>query len=254
MTWLIDLDGVVWTGARPIDGSAKALGRLAALNEDVVFVTNNSALSAEGYTQKMAAMGIRARATAVVHGGHAVARLVKPGQRVLVCAGEGVVEAVQAAGAHVERGQELKGVGVLASFDAVVVGWLPDFSYDLLSSAVRAVLGGAALLAPSADPLYPAEDGPKIGGGALTTAVAYATGATPQFAAKPFPPMIEAVAERVPRPHVVIGDQAMTDGGLAEALGVPFIHVATGVGAPSSTAVRTVTDLTEAVDWFLENR
>jgi ribonucleotide monophosphatase NagD (HAD superfamily) len=40
---LVDLDGVVWVGGRPLPGSIEALGRLRAAGVPVVFVTNDPA-------------------------------------------------------------------------------------------------------------------------------------------------------------------------------------------------------------------
>lgn len=248
MTWLIDLDGVVWRGNSPIPGSAAAVTALQAALIDVAFVTNNSAMTAAGYADKLSKCGINATPAAVIHGGHAVARLVKEGQRVLVCAGDGVVEGMESRGVEWVSGREAGSNP--QGYDAVIVGWLPDFSYDLMSVAVRAVLNGAALLAPSADPLYPADDGPKVGGGSLTMAISYATKTEPQFAAKPFAPMIEVIQERIARPSLVVGDQPFTDGRLAQVMELPFIHVTSGIGGSGvEVPIRAqVPDLAAAVE------
>ena len=57
-TWAVDLDGVMWRGDLPIDGSAGAVGRLVASGRRVVFCTNNSSETVAHYGAKLARMGV----------------------------------------------------------------------------------------------------------------------------------------------------------------------------------------------------
>jgi glycerol-1-phosphatase len=98
MTWLLDLDGVVWLADRPIDGAADAIGRLRKAGERVVFATNNSWARLADQESKLERMGIPA-AGDVVTSAMAAANLVTAGERVLVAGGPGVVEAVDRRGA-----------------------------------------------------------------------------------------------------------------------------------------------------------
>ena len=43
--WILDLDGVVWLADQPIPGAARAIDRLDQLGEQLLFVTNFSALT-----------------------------------------------------------------------------------------------------------------------------------------------------------------------------------------------------------------
>ena len=88
----------------------------------------------------------------------AASALVEPGERVLVCAGPGVVEALTARGAVPVRDGDA---------DAVLVGFHRDFDYERLRVASRAVRRGARLLAINDDASYPTPDGPIPGGGAI---------------------------------------------------------------------------------------
>ena len=98
MGWVFDLDGVIWRGDEPIAGASQAIGTLLAGGEDVLFVTNMSALEAAEVETKLARHGIDGRGR-VVTSAQAAASLVEPGERVLVCAGDGVRAAVLARGA-----------------------------------------------------------------------------------------------------------------------------------------------------------
>lgn len=93
----LDLDGVVWLGEVPIPGAAEAVARLRAAGERVVFCTNFSALRVADIEAKLARHGIPAEGE-VLTGATAVGTLINRGERVLVCAAEGVTEAVEARG------------------------------------------------------------------------------------------------------------------------------------------------------------
>ena len=71
---------------------------------------------------------------------------MEPGERVLVCAGPGVVEALERRGAVPVRDGDA---------DAVMVGFHLDFDYERLRIAARAVRRGARLLATNDDSSYP---------------------------------------------------------------------------------------------------
>ena len=129
MAWILDLDGVVWRGDQPIAGSAEAIARLRASGEDVGFVTNFSYSPVETVEAKLAGFGIEARG-AVTTSAQAAAGLLEPGERALLVAGPGVRQALE------QRGVEVVADG---DADAVVVGWHPEFTYDRMAAAMRAV-------------------------------------------------------------------------------------------------------------------
>jgi 4-nitrophenyl phosphatase len=158
----------------------------------------------------------------VITSAMAAAELVHEGERALVCAGPGVVEALSARGAEVVHD---------GAADAVVVGFHPEFDYGRLTAACRAVWAGARLVATNDDATYPASDGLLPGGGALLAAVVTATKALPTIAGKPYAPMCEAVWRRLGRDRraVVVGDRPDTDGRFARALGYDFALVLSGV-------------------------
>ena len=220
MTWLLDLDGVVWLSDTPIPGSAEAIAELRARGERVVFLTNNSSATVAEYLAKLERCGIPTAAEDLVTSAQAAATLVEPGSTALVCAGPGVDEALQKRGVTTVR---------TGAADAVVVGWHRDFDFGRLQAATEAVNGGAVLIGTNDDPTYPTPSGPLPGGGAILAAVASATGATPIVAGKPYPPIVELLRQRVDDATVMVGDRPSTDGLLAHRIGVPFALVLSGV-------------------------
>jgi HAD superfamily hydrolase (TIGR01450 family) len=224
VVWVLDLDGVIWRGDAPIPGSADAVARLRAGGERVVFVTNNALPTRPEIEAKLRHHGIEP-GDDVITSPMAAASLVEPGERVLVCAGPGVVDALRGRGAvPIDAGEPDPG-----ALDAVVVGLHLDFTYARLAAASTAARSGARLIATNDDATYPGEHGLTPGAGSLLAAVVTASGVTPTVAGKPYRPMADLVRTRAGPEGLAVGDRADTDGRFARALGYRFGLVLSGV-------------------------
>jgi len=228
---LCDLDGVVWLARQALPGAPEAVSALRVAGVRVVFVTNNSAAPLAEQEAALDAIGIPARGD-VITSAIAAAHLIAPGERVMVCGGPGVAEAVTRRGAQPVAGDDDTGGPV----DAVVVGFHTDFDYTRLRIAATAVLAGARLIGTNDDPTYPTPAGPIPGGGSILAAVATASGVAPTIAGKPYGPMAATVLAELegldPTTLLMVGDRPSTDGRFAVALGCPFALVRSGVTAP----------------------
>ncbi|MCE9621615.1 MAG: HAD-IIA family hydrolase [Actinomycetia bacterium] len=237
---LCDLDGVVWLAHRPIAGSVEAIADLRAAGHRVLFVTNNSKDTIEVQEAALAAIGVPAVGD-VLTSAMAAARLVRTGERILVCGGDGIRQAVERQGAVVVGDDEAD-----PAVDAVVVGFHRTFDYPGLTRAARAVWRGARLIGTNDDATYPTPQGPIPGGGAILAAVQTAAGVPAAVAGKPHQPMVElvrsVVGEQAAVHAVMVGDRASTDGLFARALGCAYAHVNSGV-TPEGTAVTPVPEL-----------
>lgn len=244
-TWALDLDGVLWTGTDPIDGSASAVEVLRAEGRTVVFVTNNSWATISHQEEKLASFGIPAEG-AVISSAQAGASLVEPDERVFVLGGPGVNEALVASGAELLAEDQAIGA------DAVVVGLDWDLSYQRLCAAVQAILGGARFIATNTDTTYPSENGLFPGAGAIVAAVATATGVEPTIAGKPEAPIAALTRARFGNDGIMVGDRPETDGAFAATLGYQFGLVFSGVTQPEDLPItpepqQTATDLAALV-------
>jgi HAD superfamily hydrolase (TIGR01450 family) len=219
-TWIIDLDGVIWLAEDPIPGSAEAVALLRGAGVGVVFATNNASPTIAELQRRLADAGIETEPDDLVTSATAAAAMLEPGSTAVVCADEGVLEALAS-----------RGVTVVAEgpADAVVVGWTRRFDFDLLATAATAVRMGARFVGTNEDPTHPTPSGLLPGSGAILAAVATAAQATPEVAGKPHAPLVALLRARAPDAVLVVGDRPSTDGGLARRLALPFALVRTGV-------------------------
>lgn len=238
-TWIIDLDGVVWLAGQGVPGSASAVSALRDCGVRTVFATNNSVLTLEELHERLMRVGIEVAREDLVTSAQAVATLVEERARVLVIAGDGVVEALQSRSAEVLRVPRSDSRYRLRTgyvefdgrdkIDAVVVGWSKELDFETLSIAAAAVRDGAALLATNDDPTYPTPKGPIPGAGSMLAALSAASGMVAEVAGKPNTAMVRLIEGRCDDIRAVVGDRESTDGRLAERLGVPFALVLSGV-------------------------
>jgi HAD superfamily hydrolase (TIGR01450 family) len=237
VVWVLDLDGVIWRGDASIAGASEAVTRLRSSGERVLFVTNNALPTHAEVAAKLAAHGIDA-GDDLITSPLAAASLVRAGERVLVCAGAGVTDALTSQGA----------VGVDADdadrgpFDAVVVGLHLNFTYARLTAAAQAARAGARLIATNDDATYPGEHGLTPGAGSLLAAVVTASGVEPTIAGKPYAPMVDLVRRLAGPTGVAVGDRADTDGRFARALGYRFGLVLSGVTTAADLPVDPAPD------------
>jgi 4-nitrophenyl phosphatase len=221
-----DLDGVIWRGDEPIPRAAEGVAAIRAAGLTVGFLSNNSSMVLGDVVAKLVDAGVPAEPDEVITSAVAAAALLasdlSPGDRVLVCAGPGVVEALTAA--------ELEPVREPPA-EAVVVGFHRDFDYEALERASRAVREGARFVATNLDATYPTAAGLIPGAGSIVAAVATASGRAPVVAGKPEAPTAALVHERLGTSGVMVGDRPSTDGAMADTLGWPFALVLSGVTA-----------------------
>jgi len=225
---LCDLDGVVWLAHEPIAGSADAVQRLRDAGHRVLFVTNNSASRVAEQHEALSRIGIEASGD-VLTSAMAAALLVEPGERVLVCGGVGIVEALEHRGAIVSTD---------AIVDVVMVGFHRTFDYEVMRVAADAVRAGARLIGTNDDATYPTPQGVIPGGGAILAGIAVASGVAAIIAGKPHAAMAALVRRETGvddlSAAVMVGDRPETDGLFARTLGCRYAQVWSGVTTQGS--------------------
>ncbi|MFF0747473.1 HAD hydrolase-like protein [Streptomyces sp. NPDC004111] len=227
-TALLDLDGVVYAGGDAIAHAVDSLGAARDGGMHLAYVTNNALRTPDEVAAHLTELGIPAAAGDVITSAHAVARLiadqVPPGSRVLVIGGEGLRVALRERGLVPVESAEDSPVAVAQGYGG------PDLAWSRFAEASYAIRRGVPWFASNTDLTIPSARGIAPGNGAAVEVVRIATGAEPQVAGKPLPPMhretiLRTGAERA----LVVGDRLDTDIEGANGGGVDSLLVLTGV-------------------------
>ena len=224
-----DLDGVVYRGDRPIEGSGEALDRLRAAGVRLLFCTNNSRSTVEQYMEKLGRLGVAAVPDEILTSAIVTAEELQrrdfSGKTAIVVGGDGIRSALGGVCISVKDDPEV------TRSDLVVVGWDPDFTYARMARAATAVRQGAVFIATNTDATFPAAEGLLPGAGALVAAIETASGRSAEAMGKPHEPMLDAIERRLAGAEriAVVGDRADTDLAGARARGWTSVLVLTGV-------------------------
>ncbi len=231
---VLDMDGVLWHGERPLGGLTELFGALERLELSFVLATNNATKTAAQYVAKLARLGVRVSPEQVLTSPGATASFLRrrypEGTKVYAVGEAGLHQTLEAAGFTVIGPAEVR-AGDAAR---VVVGGLTttNLSYDLLATASLLVRGGAAFIATNYDLTYPSELGQLPGAGAVLAVITSAAGVEPTVIGKPYPAMFEEALRRLgtrPEETLMVGDRLETDIEGAVGVGLKTAFVLTGV-------------------------
>jgi len=207
---LIDMDGVLWRGDRPMPGLQRFFELLRKRGIGFVLVTNNASKTGEDYRSRLASYGVQTSPAEVLTSAQATAGYLaersEPGTPVYIIGEEGLQNAMAA-----------RGFRLVADNDQpryVVVGWDRHLTYDKLAQAAIYINAGAVFIGTNPDRTWPSERGLLPGAGAILAAVEAATASKPTIIGKPSPLMLEIAMRRMgaqPRSTAMLGDRLETD-------------------------------------------
>ncbi len=228
---LLDLDGTVYLGHRPIEHVAKALEQAAAKGARSIYVTNNASRPPALVAAQLVEMGLDAVPDDVLTSPQAASKMLidrhPSGSAVLVVGAAALADEVAAVGLVPVR-------EAIADPVAVVQGHSPDTGWAHLAEACIALRAGADWVAANVDSTLPTDRGLLPGNGAMVAALVAATGLIPRVAGKPARPMIDAAIARTgSAAPLVVGDRLDTDIEAGVNAGVPSLLVFTGVSTPA---------------------
>ena len=245
---VIDMDGVLWEGDRPLPG---LIGFFEALRQRpirFVLATNNATRTPEQYVQKLAGMGVTVTTDEIFTSSQATALYLRQqapgGGRVYAIGEDGLTRALTEAGFSLG---ELYQTG--AAF--VVVGMDRGLSWDKLATATINIRAGAMFVGTNPDLTLPTEHGITHGNGAILAALQAATGIAPVIIGKPEPIMYQQALAKLqsdPAVTVAIGDRLETDILGAVRASLPSVLVLTGVSKRSD-----VETISYRPTWVLDN-
>ncbi|WP_296139436.1 HAD-IIA family hydrolase [uncultured Corynebacterium sp.] len=223
---LLDLDGTVYHGARPIPEAVSALNK-ARSHVGLKYITNNASRSPSAVAEALQEMGIPASEDEVLTSAQAGVTLltskIPAGSRVIVLGSDSLKELVSGAGFSVVTSADDRPAAVIQGH-ATTTGW------PQMSEAALAINNGAVYVATNMDTTLPTERGLTVGNGSMIAAITTATGVTPDSAGKPAGDMFTQAAEELhsDRP-LAVGDRLNTDIAGGVAAGIPSLMVITGI-------------------------
>ena len=223
--FLIDMDGVIYSGLELIPGADDFINKLKKEQIPFLFMTNNSQRSRRDVVNKLAGLGIEIEERHVFTSAIATARFLarqKPHGTAYVLGEGGLLTSLH------NNGYSLVSNGP----DFVVVGEGRNFTLEMVNHAVDMILAGAKLIATNLDPSPKKKGWSNLGIRAIVSMIEEATGRKAFSVGKPSPVMMREARKELglsTADTTVIGDTMETDilGGLQ--MGYRTILTLTGV-------------------------
>jgi 4-nitrophenyl phosphatase len=226
---VIDMDGVLWEGNRPLPGLSDFFSTLRNSGRRFILATNNASQTPAQYLRKLADFGVTVAREEVLTSAQATALYLRQrtpdGARVFVIGEAGLHEALT------EQGFTLAELWDAAA-QYVVVGMDRTLSWDKLATATLNIRAGATFVGTNPDRTIPIEQGIVHGNGAILAALQTATDVAPLIIGKPEPTMYQIAMQRLgvgPAETIAIGDRLDTDILGAVRAGLRSVLVLTGV-------------------------
>jgi NagD protein len=207
ISFVIDMDGVIYHGNRLIPGALDFVERLRAGGHKFLFLTNNSQLTPRDLKHKIDQMGIAVDEPAFHTSALATADFLKqqkPGGTAYVIGGAGLTHALYSVGYTLTEHNP----------DYVVVGDTRSYDFEKIERAVRLIVKGARFIATNLDLTGPSEHGIQPACGALVAPIELATGRKPYFVGKPNALMMRTALRKLGAHSAeayMVGDRMDTD-------------------------------------------
>jgi HAD superfamily hydrolase (TIGR01450 family) len=223
--FIFDLDGTVYLGDRPIQGTIDFIKRNLTRRE-IVFLTNNTSKNLEDYAGKLAGFGI-------VAGREKILSPLLPLADYLQEHGLCHIYPVGNASFRAYLKERIPDIDFTAgkACQAVVLAYDTELDYQKLAESCLALQRPQVrFLATHPDLVCPSAQGPLPDAGSFMKLYEAATGRLPEMIfGKPDPMILAPVLKRFAREEMVmVGDRLTTDKLLAENAGIDFILVLSG--------------------------
>ena len=212
-SFILDMDGVVYTGSKLIPGARDFVERLKQGQFKFLFLTNNSYHTPEQLKSRLSGMGIDVEKDSFYTSAMATASFLKvqkpQGCSAYVIGGQGVVQEFEQQGIRMTSKNP----------DYVVIAETEAYDYARIIEATHLIREGAKFIATNSDLTGPSLRGPVPACGALVAPIEKVTGIAPYFLGKPNPAMMFWARKKIGVHSAncfMIGDRMDTDivGGL----------------------------------------
>jgi 4-nitrophenyl phosphatase len=244
---IIDMDGVLWHGNKPMQGLIEFFSELRRCAIPFVLATNNASLTQQQYVDKLAEMGVDVEYRDILTSSMATAQyliqhLPTDKRRVFVIGEDGLRQPLIEHGFTLtdlyQVNQPDKGIFDQGA-DLVVSGLDRKLTWDKLATATLNINAGAQFFATNSDTTLPTELGEVMGNGGVLAALEAVTGVKPISIGKPAPILYQqalALLGTNQANTIAIGDRLNTDILGAVNAGMRSIMVLTGVSTEQDIA------------------
>ena len=206
--FVLDMDGSVYLGDRPIEGAFDFIRRVDADPlRDYIFFTNNASRVPSVYVEKLGKMGLKVGEEKIVTAGDVTAHYLKEhysGKRVYL---NGT--------ALLKENWKSKGIELVEDApDVAVQSFDTSLTYDKLDRICRYVRKGVPFLATHMDINCPTEGGFMPDCGAMCALITSSTGVEPKYLGKPCKETVDMLEDITGIPAAdmaFVGDRIYTD-------------------------------------------
>lgn len=232
-SYLIDMDGVLVQGRRPIAGASEFLARLRAAGSPFLVLTNNSIFTPGDLSHRLRASGLEVDKGSIFTSAMATAAFLRSqcpsGGTAFVIGESGLTSVLHGAGFT------LADSGV----EYVVLGEQQSYDLDIITRGIQLIAGGAHFIATNPDASFPRDKGLAPACGAMAALMEKASGMAPFFIGKPNPLMMRTALNHLgvhSEDAVMVGDNMATDiiGGVQA--GMETVLVLSGVTSSAQVA------------------
>jgi len=224
-SFLIDMDGVLVHGSRPIPGAKDFIQSLLEDERKFLVVTNNSLYTTRDLAHLLQVAELDIPEENIFTSAVATAKFLDnqlPQGKAFVIGEVGLTEAIHRVGY----------VQTPINPDYVVLGETTSYSFDQITIAIRLINDGARFIATNPDLTGPVEQGIIPSTGALAALIEAATGKAPLYIGKPNPLMMRSALNYLgvhSEDSFMIGDNMRTDVLAGISAGMDTVLVLSGV-------------------------
>ncbi|MEY2580261.1 MAG: 5-nucleotidase [Ilumatobacteraceae bacterium] len=224
-SWLTDMDGVLVHEGEPVPGAPEFINRIGRSGKPFLVLTNNSIYTPRDLQARLLRMGFDLPEEAIWTAALATAQFLsdqRPNGSAYVIGEAGLITAMHSVGY------------VMTDFspDYVVLGETRNYSFEMITKAVRLINDGARFICTNPDATGPSVEGAMPAAGSVAAMISKATGVQPYFVGKPNPMMMRSALNTVDahsESTAMIGDRMDTDILCGLEAGLETILVLTGI-------------------------
>lgn len=224
-SWLTDMDGVLVHEGQPVPGAPEFINRIGRSGKPFLVLTNNSIYTPRDLQARLVRMGFDLPEESIWTAALATAQFLsdqRPNGTAYVIGEAGLTTAMHSVGY------------VMTDFspDYVVLGETRNYSFEMITKAVRLINDGARFICTNPDATGPSVDGAMPAAGSVAAMISKATGVQPYFVGKPNPMMMRSALNTVDahsETTAMIGDRMDTDILCGLEAGLETILVLTGI-------------------------